>query len=117
MDQLRMKTESLPNMGDEGLVVRPAGPIRARIGEQFRESVNTLLEDLTALIIDFSDVEYIDSATTGYLLNVHDKLQGKGGTLVLTCLPTSVQVVIDSIGLTTFFTVCTTLEEAIQETE
>ena len=72
-----MKRKPLPNRSDEGLLVRPAGPIRARIGEEFRETVNGLLDDLTALVIDFSDVEYIDSATTGYLLNVHDKLNAK----------------------------------------
>lgn len=68
-------------------------------------------------MIDFTRVDYIDSSTCGYLLNVHDRLNNKGGTLALCCLSPGVRVVIDSIGLTTFFTVCETLDDALRALE
>jgi anti-anti-sigma regulatory factor len=43
---------------------------------------------------------------------LHDRLRERGGRLALADLPQSVQVVIDSIGLTSFFTVCDTVDDA-----
>jgi len=113
-----LKIEQQP-LGDrnDAFVVAPQGPIRARAAEQFREYVDRLLngEGATGLVIDMTGVEYIDSSTAGYLLNVHDRLRTRGGVLALAELTPGVRVVIDSIGLTTFFTVCETVEEAALE--
>ncbi len=98
---------------DDGIVVHPRGPIRAREGEAFRTHIDALLKTQPSnLVIDFGQCEGIDSSAAGYLLMLHDKLRESGGRLALADLPQSVQMVIDSIGLTSFFTVCDTVGDA-----
>lgn len=98
---------------DDALLVRPRGPIRARDGEAFRAHVDALLDAApTNLVIDFGAVDGIDSSAAGYLLMLHDRLKARGGLLALADLPPTVQVVIDSIGLTSFFLVCDTVDDA-----
>lgn len=113
---LRIETQVIDDL-HEGLIVSPYGPIRASTAEDFREQVGEILTqgDVRHLVIDFGRVDSIDSSTAGFLLNVHDRLGELGGHLALAELTPSVQIVIDSIGLMTFFTVCNTIAEAINE--
>ncbi len=118
---LRIRQRSIDELGT-GLVLAPEGPIRARTAEQFREHVDGLLGDgagdgsaVKALVLDLAAVDSIDSSTAGFLLNLHDRLRDRGGNLALADLQDGVQVVIDSIGLTTFFTVCESVDEALQQ--
>lgn len=116
LDELKITAHALEGVED-CLLLTPMGTIRSGSGEQFRNHVDQLLEQTStpSLVIDFAGVDSIDSSTAGYLLKIHDRLDTKGGKLALAGLPASVRVVIDSIGLTTFFTVCETVEEAVHE--
>jgi anti-anti-sigma factor len=116
VEQLQIKAHSIQDV-DAALLLTPEGVIRARTSEQFRKHVEELLEQTrsTSVVIDFAGVDSIDSSAAGYLLNVHDRLSMAGGKLALAAMPASVRLVIDSIGLTTFFTVCATVDEAVQE--
>ncbi|MBL4847790.1 MAG: STAS domain-containing protein [Planctomycetes bacterium] len=111
---LRIETQTIKSL-ERGLIVSPYGPLRASTAEEFREQVGAILEtgDVQHLVIDFGRVDSIDSSTAGFLLNVHDRLGD--GHLALAELTPSVRIVIDSIGLMTFFTVCNTIDEAINE--
>ncbi len=116
--ELKVRQRAIDGLtrGRAGLVVSPSGAIRARTAEQFRAHVDAVLADgadVTALVFDMDEVDSIDSSTAGYLLNVHDRLRDRGGNLALAGLQPGVRVVIDSIGLTTFFTVCETVDEAL----
>lgn len=116
--ELKVRQRAIDGLkrGRAGLVVSPSGTIRARTAEQFRQHVDAVLAegaDVTALVFDMDEVDSIDSSTAGYLLNVHDRLRDRGGNLALAGLRPGVRVVIDSIGLTTFFTVCETVDEAL----
>lgn len=113
---LRIETHTIEDL-PFGLVVSPYGPIRASTAEEFREQVGGMLAQgqIHQLVIDFGRVDSIDSSTAGFLLNVHDRLSELGGQLALAELTPSVQLVIDSIGLMTFFKVCNTIPDAINE--
>ncbi|MGE0709298.1 MAG: STAS domain-containing protein [Planctomycetota bacterium] len=111
-----IRSEPLPRLIG-GLLIRPRGHIRAATSEEFREHVNGLLADglTTWLVVDLSEVDSIDSSTAGYLLNLHDKMSQRGGSLALADLSPAVRVVIESIGLMTFFTVTETVQDAVEE--
>ncbi|HBP16550.1 MAG TPA: hypothetical protein DEA08_01990 [Planctomycetes bacterium] len=112
-----IKTQPLSGL-DGGLAVRPEGHIRARTSAEFREYVDELLdadEAIRWLVVDFDDVLSIDSSTAGYLLNLHDTMNSRSGALALASLTPTVRVVIDSIGLMTFFMVAESIEEAVEE--
>ncbi|MBX3471677.1 MAG: STAS domain-containing protein [Planctomycetes bacterium] len=101
---------------EEGVLLAPAGQMRARGGEAFRAHVDALLERApTALIIDLGKTESIDSAGVGYLLRVHDALAAQGAPLALAAPSAGVRIVLDSIGLTEFFTVCESVADAEAE--
>lgn len=109
---MRIEQEPLEDL-DRGWLVRPQGPIRARATDAFRARVDALLDSAaTSLLLDLDGVDSIDSSTAGYLLMVHDRLKASGGNLALARLQPGVHVVIDSIGLTSFFRVCDSVEEA-----
>jgi anti-anti-sigma factor len=115
VQDLKLETRHLDDLETQ-LLVTPKGPIRARNSEAFREQVDALMAapGTTSMVIDLSQVDSVDSATAGYFLNVHDRLSKRGGKLALARLSTGVQVVIDSIGLTTFFLVCQTVEDGVE---
>lgn len=116
VEDLKITAHPLQEVQD-ALLLTPRGTIRSRTSEQFRKHVDELLKETqtASVVIDFAGVDSIDSSAAGYLLNMHDRLSGMGGKLALACMPSGVRLVIDSIGLTTFFTVCSTIEEAVEE--
>ena len=116
MEELKLTAHALEELEDT-LLLSPEGTIRGAMSETFRNHVEGLLEQTQtkSLVIDFSGVQSIDSSTAGFLLNVHDRLDGRGGRLALAALTPTVRVVIDSIGLTTFFSVYPTVEDAVSE--
>lgn len=97
-----------------GVYVRPSGPVRGPSGVAFRDHIARILPDTQALVIDLSEVQHIESAALGYLLNVHDDLTERGGRLALADLSEAVQVVLDSIGFTSLFTITDTIDEAAE---
>lgn len=112
MEPLSISERPLPGVLD-GVLLSPAGQIRARAGEAFRAHVEALLERApTALIIDLGKTDSIDSTGVGYLLRVHDRLAAQGAPLALASPTPSVRLVLDSIGLTEFFTVCESVPDA-----
>ncbi|MCA8925895.1 MAG: STAS domain-containing protein [Planctomycetes bacterium] len=98
---------------DRGVVLSPSGPLRTERAEGFREALDGECKgDTQNLIVDFGAVDYLDSTTLGHLLNAHDRMTKKGGSLILAALSPDVRVVIDSIGLTSFFALAPTVSEA-----
>lgn len=96
-----------------GVILSPSGPLRAERAEGFREALDAeCAGDTERLIVDFGRVEYLDSTTLGHLLNAHDRMTKKGGAMILAALSSDVRLVIDSIGLTSFFAIAPTVGEA-----
>lgn len=110
--EARFKERPLSSV--EGVVLSAAGAIRARGGEEFRAHVEDMLQRSmpTALVIDLAKADSIDSTAVGYLLRIHDRLAAKGSAFALVAPSHQVRIVLDSIGLTEFFTVCDSLADA-----
>ena len=75
-------------------------------GPFLRQKVADLLEAGTRkLVIDFSDVPYIDSTGLGFLAGCRTTTQQAGAGLVLSALNQHVRKVLDSVQLSQFFTI------------
>lgn len=96
-----------------GALLAPAGVLRGTASLSLREAFEReMREGAKALLLDLGAVESIDSATMGFLLDAHERLRARNGTLVLAALSPAVQMVLDSVGLLGFFTVAETVSDA-----
>ena len=66
------------------------------------------------IILDLARVGYMDSSGVGTLVWVYRQVQGYGGSLVLAGMNEKVRAVLEITQLDQFFTVCATLDEALQ---
>ncbi len=77
-----------------------------------KEIEETIQQGVNQLIIDLSEVDFIDSSALGILIIILKKMQERSGSL---CLVTNnkVQSVIELTRLHTLFTITPTLEQAL----
>ncbi|MFW5858218.1 MAG: ATP-binding protein [Planctomycetota bacterium] len=79
----------------------------------FRQSLRAPAESGLDLIIDLSEVGYINSSGIGEILRLGDGLQVRGGRLVVVCRDAGVLRLLDLLGLTTVFHVTPDLNRAL----
>ncbi|MFW6001645.1 MAG: STAS domain-containing protein [Halanaerobium sp.] len=78
---MERKTELISN---SQVVISPAGNIDFSNSQELKDELLELFEqDYKKVILDFSEVESIDSSGLGKLLLFHKKLKEKDGTLVI----------------------------------
>lgn len=78
---MERKTELISN---SQVVISPAGNIDFSNSQELKDELLELFEqDYKKVILDFSEVESIDSSGLGKLLLFHKKLKEKNGTLVI----------------------------------
>lgn len=67
-------------MSDSLATLRPVGRFDFGSYRQFRDTYEPALEDpkISAIVVDLSDVQYIDSAALGVLLLLRDKATAAG---------------------------------------
>jgi len=86
--------------------------------QEVRECIREALSDgIKKIILDCSNLEYIDSSGIGVLISLFTTLRKKGGKLSLCNLNKSVEQVIKFTKLNGFLHITKTLEEAIDETD
>ena len=87
----------LSERGDVSILVL-SGQLAAGEDEQFREAVDTLLAaGRTKILVDFTDVSFMDSAGIGELVSSHRTVQRFGGALKILKPSKKIQ---DSLTLT-----------------
>lgn len=78
---MESKTEIINN---NQVVVKPVGNIDFSNSQELKDELLELFEqDYKKVVMDFSEVESIDSSGLGKLLLFHKKLKEKEGTLVI----------------------------------
>lgn len=82
--------------------------------ESIREQLDPLLNDLniTHLIFDLTQLEFINSKGIGYLVSVHTHLSKDKREMILAGAVEAVMDVISLVGLTTIIKYFNTVEEA-----
>jgi len=82
--------------------------------EGLREKLDSLMDDksVTELILDLTNLEFINSKGIGYLVSIHTHLAKNGRSMKLAGANEAVMDVISLVGLTTIIPYFNTLEEA-----
>lgn len=98
------------------MVVHLDGEIDLRTAHNLRARLNGVVDDLDGsegLVLDLSQVPFVDSTTMSVLVGVHKRLRRRGLGLRLACPSTSVTRVLDVTGPVRVFGVHDTLDAAL----
>jgi anti-sigma B factor antagonist len=95
-------------------VVRLTGELDIDQAVRVREHLDKVIDAGTVrLVIDLSDVSYIDSTGLGMLVAVHKRLIAEQGFYVLTVPRASQRKVFEITGLSTVLVIVESLEDAL----
>ena len=108
--------ESQPVEGRDGVVlVRVRGEIDFNRSPELHEALLEVLEQKPRrVVIDLSNVAYIDSSGVGTLVDAQRRLKRDGGRVVLAGLQDRVRGVLEISGLDQFFTIAASVQEALE---
>jgi len=97
------------------MIVHLTGEIDLNHSPSFHESLVDLShENPKRLIVDLSQVAYIDSSGVGALVEVFRRLKRNGSTMVLVAPSERVSSVLEITKLDQFFTIAATEQEALE---
>ncbi len=84
--------------------------------EPLKQKIDPILDDrkVTRFILDFTDLEFINSKGIGYLVSVHSHLTKDARSLVIANANEPVMDVISLVGLTSIIPYFSTIEEALK---
>lgn len=97
---------------DEYTACRPKGEIDAYTVGQFRESLSELA-DVPRLVIDLSEVPFMDSAGLGALIGGIRRTRDAGGEVVVGCSRPTLTRLLHTTGFDRIVPVAESFEEAV----
>ena len=102
------------DVDDATRILDASGEIHVSTAPRFSERLNAAIADgKTALVLDFSHVEFIDSTGLSVLLNGLRRLTRRKGSLVLVCTNPTVLRLFEITRLDSTFDIVGTREEAL----
>jgi anti-sigma B factor antagonist len=102
------------DVDDRTRIIDASGEIHVSTAPQFSERLNAAIADgKTALVLDFSRVEFIDSTGLSVLLNGLRRLTRRKGALSLVCTNPTVLRLFEITRLDSTFDIVGTREEAL----
>ena len=97
----------------DATIVTLSGEVDLRTSPQLRNTFHELLESRPSrIIIDLSDVSYVDSSGVGTIVELKRRAMRNGGDVILVGLQTRVRSVFEITRLDKFFTIAKDVDEA-----
>jgi anti-anti-sigma factor len=106
----------LETKGRGGLsIVKLRGSVQSRDNASFAAELDKLNQaGAERVLLDLGGLDYINSQAIADLLNFHDRLKARGGTMALAGLQPMVEKVVRAVGLGSLVAVHATAEEAME---
>ncbi len=93
-------------VNEGNVVIRLQGRFDFNAHRDFREAVDTALANpATAIVVDFSGVEYLDSSALGMLLMLRDRAKGAAREVALTSCRGAVRQILDIANFSKLFSI------------
>mgnify|MGYP000881345947 CR=1 FL=1 len=103
------------NAIDQGTLVAVDGRIDTTNYNEFESAMNQLFaEDVKAIYLDCSNLNYISSSGLRVFLTVQKKMMAKGGKFLLFAMQPTIREIFDISGFSSIFSIFGTQEEALQ---
>lgn len=108
-------TEEVVGFGKgEAQCIRVCGYLDAGNIQQFEVRINEVVGDAAKnIIVDLEELEYINSAGIGVLLNAWSHLSQIEGSLQIANMPVSIRRIFDVLGFSKVITIADSLEAAL----
>jgi len=87
------------------LTINPIGRIDTYTAPQFDDEVSSLLDGITELVIDFSQVEYISSAGLRLIVTWHKAMAAKDGKFSVCHIADTIYNIFSATGLVDFINI------------
>jgi anti-sigma B factor antagonist len=98
----------------DGRVVSVGGELDLRVAPAFREAVERVIDKgARRLLVDLSEVTFIDSTSIGVLVGALKRLRASGGSLELICTEKNVLRTLEVSGLDQEFRIHSSRDEAL----
>jgi len=105
---------SIEEVDDTTAVVRVSGEIHLATAPEFSARLSDVLaEGRTAVVVDLTEVGFIDSTGLSVLLNALRRTTRAGGTLTLVCTNPTVLRLFEVTRMDTTFTIVDSRDEAL----
>ncbi len=97
-------------------IIKPSGVIDFSNSTDFKDKIKTeyINQGKVNLIIDLSDVEYVDSSALGVLVGLQRACRLNGGTFALCGLHENIMRIFQITSLSSVFRIFSTIEDAIK---
>ncbi len=113
MNELDVRLRNLDKVARASLG-EVSGVIDTSTLEEFEAKVSEALRGgAVRLVFDFSKVRFVNSSGLGVLVKANDSLREMGGGIALIRVPAKIRLVIEMLGLDTYFTLRESEEEAL----
>jgi anti-sigma B factor antagonist len=112
MSLQELTVERYEGVADDQRILLLRGPINVDTAQQFERAVRH--EDAETMILDLSDVPYIDSVGLGSLVATYVSHQKSGRCLVLTAMKPRVRKIMEITKVKDFFVTFGTTWEAVE---
>ena len=100
--------------GEVAVVAAQAEHLDASVAEEFKHDMGPVLDANPRVVLDMSQLEFVDSAGLGAILSCLRKLSAAGGDLKLCGLTKPVRAVFEISRMHRIFDIFPTQEEAVQ---
>jgi anti-sigma B factor antagonist len=96
-------------------ILRPQGRIDAQVGEELLAQVAGIVaENSTDILIDFADVDFMDSCGLGSLVMTLKRVREKQKQIYLCCLNSQLKLVLELTSMDRIFKVFDTKAECLK---
>lgn len=103
----------IEKIGDVAVVVLPGETLDAGNSKEFKNDMGSLLDENKKLVIDMSQMRFVDSSGCGALLSCLRQLNADGGDLKLCSVSKPVRALFELIRMHRIFSIYNTREEAL----
>lgn len=111
--RIEVKVTKVECQGGEATVLSPVGEIDLSRSPTLREHLTDALRNAERLVVDLSNVPYMDSSGVATLVEAMQTARRGGTTLILCGMQDKVRSIFEIARLDTVFTIVTNTDEAI----
>jgi anti-sigma B factor antagonist len=108
-----MRLVSSQRLTPAAVVVMLSGDLDLATAPELRNALQEALTERPNLVLDMSDLRFLDSTGIGVLVRIHKRASAVGGALVFAEVPNNVVKILEVTCLDRIFPVYPTVEEAL----